>query len=332
MDKVSLQRPPLGAELWTAWLAAVRGCRICDHRYETLHHDFTLDEATDWNAGTFKNAVGKPRPDFIDRCQPVRGSHDPVPFGLSNSTICTQTDQAIMKDGFRSFPSGHSSTSFAGLFYLSLYLAAKLHILDSKGEVWKVFVCLIPTLGAGLIAATRIMDARHHPFDVISGSLLGVLCAWVAYRQYFPPIHETWRKGRAYPIRSWSQESLPPPPQRVGKENMYSGFENATQPRITVSHSRQDSEAPLTAPAAEPASESRPESGETLQPSTYSRPGRHRREDSYEGYSSSDAGDEYELRPGYTLGDQRRQMYDRVQEQLSGDISYHSPAQQAENV
>ncbi|KAI4747207.1 PAP2-domain-containing protein [Aureobasidium sp. EXF-8845] len=113
--------------------------------------------------GALKNTVGKPRPDLIDRCQPRAGSIDPSPYGLSNSTICTQTDMSILRDGFRSFPSGHSSSSFAGLFYLSLYLAAKLHIWDSRGEVWKIFVVIIPTLGAALIAASRIMDARHHP-------------------------------------------------------------------------------------------------------------------------------------------------------------------------
>ena len=56
-----------------------------------------------------KNEIGKPRPDLIDRCRPEEGSSDPPVFGLSNSTICTQTDHSILKDGFRSFPSGHSS-------------------------------------------------------------------------------------------------------------------------------------------------------------------------------------------------------------------------------
>jgi len=56
-----------------------------------------------------KNVTGKPRPDVIDRCQPRAGSLDPPVFGLSNSSICTQTNHAILKDGFRSFPSGHSS-------------------------------------------------------------------------------------------------------------------------------------------------------------------------------------------------------------------------------
>lgn len=85
-----------------------------------------------------------------------------------------------------------------------------MHVLDSKGEVWKSFIILIPTLGAALIAGSRIMDARHHPFDVLSGSLLGILVAWGSYRQYFPPVSETWHKGRAYPIRSWGKS--PPPP------------------------------------------------------------------------------------------------------------------------
>ena len=54
------------------------------------------------------------------------------------------------------------------------------------------------------------MDARHHPFDVISGSALGIVVAWGAYRQYFPPVSESWHKGRAYPIRAWGTEPKTP--------------------------------------------------------------------------------------------------------------------------
>lgn len=55
-----------------------------------------------------KTACGKPRPDIIDRCQPRPGSADAPVYGLSNSSICTG-DKKIIKDGFRSWPSGHSS-------------------------------------------------------------------------------------------------------------------------------------------------------------------------------------------------------------------------------
>jgi diacylglycerol diphosphate phosphatase / phosphatidate phosphatase len=90
-----------------------------------------------------------------------------------------------------------------------------LHVLDPKGEVWRTLIVLIPTLGAGLIAGSRIMDARHHPFDVITGSLLGILCAWISYRQYFPPLSEFRAKGRAYPIRSWGKSLSETAPQQA---------------------------------------------------------------------------------------------------------------------
>ena len=80
---------------------------------------------------------------------PPAGSVDPV-YGLTTVSICTQTDSYILKDGFRSFPSGHSSSelrtppfmpfltpfpvSFAGLGFLSFYLAGKLHLFDKRGH------------------------------------------------------------------------------------------------------------------------------------------------------------------------------------------------------
>lgn len=90
-----------------------------------------------------------------------------------------------------------------------------MHLLDSRGEVWKSFIVLVPSLGAALIAGSRIMDARHHPFDVITGSLLGIFCAWTAYRQYFPTISDYKAKGRAYPIVSSIKSNLCP------KANMF---------------------------------------------------------------------------------------------------------------
>jgi membrane-associated phospholipid phosphatase len=55
-----------------------------------------------------KNATGKPRPDIIDRCLLPEDLDLPL-HGLANFTMCTQTDAHMIKDGFRSFPSGHSS-------------------------------------------------------------------------------------------------------------------------------------------------------------------------------------------------------------------------------
>lgn len=79
--------------------------------------------------------------------------------------------------------------------------------------MWKTVIVLVPLLGASMVAVSRIMDARHHPFDVISSSILGMFVAWVSYRQYFPSLGETGKKGRAYEMRSWGSEALPPTPE-----------------------------------------------------------------------------------------------------------------------
>jgi len=79
--------------------------------------------------------------------------------------------------------------------------------MDNRGEVWKTFIVLVPLLAAALIAVSRIMDARHHPFDVITGSMLGLVTAWVAYRQYFPSLSDYQKKGRAYDQRTWGTEA-----------------------------------------------------------------------------------------------------------------------------
>ncbi|KAL5532664.1 hypothetical protein ACEPAF_4438 [Sanghuangporus sanghuang] len=134
-----------------------------------------------------KVTVGRPRPDVISRCQPPAGIENPE-YGLVTVEICTQTDVHIIRDGFRSFPSGHSSLSFAGLGFLSFYLAGKMHLFDEKGHTTKAWISLTPLSGAALVAISRTMDYRHHWQDVLIGSLIGLVMSFFAYRQYYPPL------------------------------------------------------------------------------------------------------------------------------------------------
>ncbi|KAJ4483440.1 phosphatidic acid phosphatase type 2/haloperoxidase [Lentinula aciculospora] len=169
-------------------------------------HNFILSLAMAGVVTQFtKVTVGRPRPgintlfflplsflilpyiDVIDRCQPIPGSEDPT-FGLSTAAICTQTDMSLLKDGFRSFPSGHSSLSFAGLGFLAFYVAGKLHLFDHKGHIAKVWLFLAPFSGAALVAISRTMDYRHHWQDVLVGSILGTVMAYFSYRQYYPSL------------------------------------------------------------------------------------------------------------------------------------------------
>ncbi|KAJ3533863.1 hypothetical protein NM688_g7221 [Phlebia brevispora] len=152
-----------------------------------------------------KVTVGRPRPDLIARCIPRPGSMDPQ-WGLSSAEICTQTEWYKLTDGWRSFPSGHSSMSFAGLGFLSFYLSGKLHLFDKKGYAPKAWLALSPLCGAALVAISRTMDYRRklaipdatrsdlsnnpvdHWQDVVAGSLLGLCLAYFSYRQYYPSL------------------------------------------------------------------------------------------------------------------------------------------------
>jgi diacylglycerol diphosphate phosphatase / phosphatidate phosphatase len=78
-----------------------------------------------------------------------------------------------IKEGYKSFPSGHASWSFAGLTFLSLYLSGKIQVFDRKGHVAKLCVITLPLLAAALIGVSRIDDYWHHWEDVVAGSLLG---------------------------------------------------------------------------------------------------------------------------------------------------------------
>ncbi|KAE8149277.1 phosphatidic acid phosphatase [Aspergillus avenaceus] len=261
-----------------------------------------------------KTACGKPRPDLIDRCQPRPGSVDAFP-GLSNYTICTG-DKTILKDGFRSWPSGHSSSSFAGLFYLTLWLCGKLHFMDNRGEVWKALLIMTPCLAATLVAVSRIMDARHHPFDVITGSLLGIVCAIISYRQYFPSLAEPWKKGRAYSIRTWGKDPTEVPHCAPVTEST-AALRNPEQERLNSS----------SAPdAADPTQ---------LRASRYMPPANNpfatvHDDDGNWSSSSEDVANGYEMQQGYTRT-QNPAMGGGQLPRYETDTAYHSQLQRSES-
>ncbi|KAK3987967.1 phosphatidic acid phosphatase type 2/haloperoxidase [Cladorrhinum sp. PSN332] len=147
-----------------------------------------------------KNMVGRPRPDLLARCIPSPSASASATRGLVSIDICTQTDHHTLHDGWRSFPSGHSSFSFAGLGYLSLFLAGQTRIFAYssastlgeqteklvRGDLMKALLCLAPLLGATMIAISRCQDYRHDVYDVCIGALLGWTVTYWSYRRYWP--------------------------------------------------------------------------------------------------------------------------------------------------
>ncbi|MCL7048832.1 hypothetical protein MKW94_016464 [Papaver nudicaule] len=119
---------------------------------------------------SIKNAVGRPRPDFFWRCFPDgKDVYDAL-----GDVIC-HGDASVIKEGHKSFPSGHTSWSFAGLSFLSLYLAGKIKCFDRRGHVAKLCIVLVPLLLAALVGVSRVDDYWHHWQDVFAGGLLGLL-------------------------------------------------------------------------------------------------------------------------------------------------------------
>ena len=231
-----------------------------------------------------KNLFGKPRPDLLARCDPdIKNvaahaiSNYAASFSkewvLVSSSICRQKDIALLDDGFRSFPSGHSSTSWAGLLYLALYLSSKfsvtlpylsprpysreaaytafgpsgseqdvgilpLHhkhsstsanashgniqdvgrqpgsnvspIIPIRNQaaappVYLLALPLIPISVAFYICASRFFQFYHHGFDIISGSLIGILSASFSFRWYHLPLSQGagWAWGARSRDRAW---------------------------------------------------------------------------------------------------------------------------------
>ncbi|XP_072964578.1 lipid phosphate phosphatase 2-like isoform X1 [Typha angustifolia] len=145
--------------------------------------------------GAIKDTVGRPRPDFYWRCFPDgKELYDRV----TGNVIC-HGERSSIKEGHKSFPSGHTSWSFAGLSFLALYLSGKIKAFDRGGHVAKLCIVFLPLLVASLIGISRVDDYRHHWEDVFAGGLLGYVVASFCYLQFFPsPSHPDGLGPHAY--------------------------------------------------------------------------------------------------------------------------------------
>ncbi|SCV03006.1 LANO_0G01574g1_1 [Lachancea nothofagi CBS 11611] len=114
-----------------------------------------------------KLLISNARPDFIARCKPEDSSAPYV-----SAAQCTQEDKFILYEGLKSTPSGHSSFAAAGLGFLYMWQVRHTRVSRLR-HIWCPVLCL-------LVMVSRVVDHRHHWYDVISGCLLGMgVCALV---------------------------------------------------------------------------------------------------------------------------------------------------------
>lgn len=118
-----------------------------------------------------KLLVSELRPHFMDTCRP---NVNPIRCSegyITNYTCSSSYSASIINDSFKSFPSGHASSSF----YASIFLALYVHIRARK----LVSRLVNPWLQLGFMSwgiycsISRITDNRHHWWDVCIGAMMG---------------------------------------------------------------------------------------------------------------------------------------------------------------
>ena len=100
---------------------------------------------------------------------------------------------------YRSFPSGHSGTSFCALMFTTFVLLGQARLCEAsivilKGGTTvditdvKIIFCLFPAAIAAYIAASRVHESDHHPADIVGGAVIGTGWATLFYRRHFTSI------------------------------------------------------------------------------------------------------------------------------------------------
>ncbi|KAF5297911.1 hypothetical protein FQA39_LY11896 [Lamprigera yunnana] len=123
-----------------------------------------------------KVLIGEHRPHFFDTCLPDTGLTC-TPGEFVSEYKCTNEfySNYIVSDSSKSFPSGHASVSV----YTSLFCAFYVHFRLPSHHlrfIIKPFIIVCILLWSVVCCFTRITDYRHHWWDVLAGSVLGVLC------------------------------------------------------------------------------------------------------------------------------------------------------------
>ncbi|KAK8958975.1 Lipid phosphate phosphatase 2 [Platanthera guangdongensis] len=118
---------------------------------------------------------------------------------------------------------------FAGLGFLTWYLAGKIRVFNRRGHVAKLCILLVPLLCASLVAISRVDDYWHHWQDVSAGGLLGLVVSSVIYLQFYPPPYDVngWAPHAYFRMLVDTRNNEPPAtnsarPGEVGTVNISS--------------------------------------------------------------------------------------------------------------
>lgn len=151
-----------------------------------------------------KYTIGRLRPHFLTICKPDYSTdlcREQPDSGMGFQRYVTESEEQLCSGGLKngttkkmlkearlSFLSGHSSFSFYCATFMVVYLQSRLSRFP-KNKLLKIqcvvrclkiarpFIQFILIILAFWISLTRISDYFHHPMDVLTGSLVGMLFA-----------------------------------------------------------------------------------------------------------------------------------------------------------
>lgn len=166
-----------------------------------------------------KNFVGRKRPNFLAKCDyngqfaaaassgnfsAYLASTSAAAFG-SLSKCAGSADNII--DGQRSFPSGHSSMSFAGLGFLALAARFAFQV-DRNYFSPTAILASLPLALATYIACTRLIDGYHNFDDVLAGAVIGSFFASISWAHYIRS-REVWKELNVLTVGGPTEVGLP---------------------------------------------------------------------------------------------------------------------------
>ena len=196
-----------------------------------------------------KYSIGRLRPHFLTLCMPnmtkelchdqygykkyVTESEDIICQGLTQGT----TTKMQLHQARLSFLSGHSSFSFYCAMFIIIYIQARLSnfppcLSNARVRVtYKVLKILKPFIQFSLIilafwiSLTRISDYFHHPLDVATGALIGILFALVT----ITIIGDIFNKKKHSPFFNYNQKD-------AQQSSFYSNLMNPSHSSRSLSH------------------------------------------------------------------------------------------------
>jgi len=194
-----------------------------------------------------KTLVAEPRPHFLDTCKPTNlNCTEKGQFIRYHDIVCSDTNsprngvpRAIF-DAKKSFPSGHALLSTYSAIFMVVFAQRKIGTAYST--LWKHLLQMVFICFALLCSISRIIDKRHHWWDVLAGVIGGISLAVITVKWHVNDFKCDKSKRQNYSPDEPDAE-LPILNSTSGVENPTSGSENFNDIRFRGSSTTVESTA-----------------------------------------------------------------------------------------